>query len=954
MSPVLNLETEERDSHPPVAGSMVRIAGKDDIGMVLESPSPANGESQMSVVRWIRGMSTEALPSSKLRSGFQQGWEIQDVPHSRVRVTLGAGIVVATRCIGGRDQVLVHLYESSELRWLPFQNLRRIRGVRERFLAGKVGQAGHGERFRLKTLGFALERWNANTGSLSHLDVDPLPHQIHLVHHILASGNLNWLIADDVGLGKTIETGMLISALRQRGQCERVLLITPAGVTRQWQEELSSKFGMDDFHIFGRDFEIHDSERWKLHDRVITSMDRLKTDHNFRQLEDSGVTWDLIVFDEAHRLTRRQRGRKYDDSQRFDLAARLRDKTDSLILLTGTPHQGRSDQFAALLELLRPEWAELFQRIDVEPDVLGELVYRNRKIDVTDADGEFVFKGKTTISIPLETNDEERDFDLALQRYLRAGYEAAEGGGNQARAIGFVMTVYRKLAASSIAAIAGALSRRLARLHSASFDTDPAEHDDEADIRFAGETEEREASTASGSIAGFFEGEESILQGLVVRAHELTAHDRKLAHFSNEVIPAALEHNATGKVLVFTEYRTTQSRLQETLVATYGESAVVLINGSQTIDQKREAIARFEDDADFLVSTEAGGEGLNIHHRCHVVVNYDLPWNPMRLVQRVGRLYRYGQQERVIVINLHAPQTVDANIINLMYQRLDAVVREMSSVSGEFNDRLHDEILGELSSLTDLEDVMSDALDQGVERSKDRIEDALRRARRAKDLQDAVMRTAQGFDPDATRHELRVGPGHLHSFVIGMLKQQRIEIVNSTHEGRVMDLRLREDSPLRERLGRRRFRITTDRAFAGAGASARMMDFANPLFVEFVQIARSHDFGGLTGIATGIPGRALLPALLRWQNDQGAIMRESLDIFCVDADGSVAPSTEAVSKWLESEASDANGFAGSESHREVLDLAESAADEKIGATGGRNLHPLQVRFVSAGWSGVEA
>src|SRR5690606_22888895 len=135
--------------------------------------------------------------------------------------------------------------------WLPFERLCWIKGVKHRFITGDRGNESSPERFRLKVLAHALEIWNENTGALSRMEIDPLPHQVHLVHHILASGHLNWLIADDVGLGKTIETGMLLKALEQRGQADRVLLITPAGLTAQWKEELHTKFGLSEFRIYG-------------------------------------------------------------------------------------------------------------------------------------------------------------------------------------------------------------------------------------------------------------------------------------------------------------------------------------------------------------------------------------------------------------------------------------------------------------------------------------------------------------------------------------------------------------------------------------------------------------------------------------------------------------------------------------------------------------------------------
>ncbi|PNU18607.1 helicase, partial [Geothermobacter hydrogeniphilus] len=273
--------------------------------------------------------------------------DVVDVPFSRVRDSLGEGVTIDLRKIGSSEQVLVEFPETGRRHWLPYENLRHVRGVRHRFLTADTGSAGDVERFRLRNLAYALELWNENTGALSHLDIDPLPHQIHLVHHILASGNLNWLIADDVGLGKTIEVGMLLSALKQRKMLRRVLLVAPAGLTKQWQDELHHKFGMSDFRIYGEDFHVNEPHQWKLYDFVIGSIDRLKDGEHLASLLQADP-WDLVVFDEAHRLSRRQYGMKLDASQRYRLAASLRKKTDSILLLSATPHQGMSDKFQAL------------------------------------------------------------------------------------------------------------------------------------------------------------------------------------------------------------------------------------------------------------------------------------------------------------------------------------------------------------------------------------------------------------------------------------------------------------------------------------------------------------------------------------------------------------------------------------------------------------------------------
>lgn len=243
------------------------------------------GDDVQVTVKWQNSKETSTVSLSELRSGFRPQMEVQDIPNSRTRNTLGEGIIIKTRILGNRDQVLVDFPLIGRQLWLPYENLRQIKETKHRFILGDKGPDDSAERFRLKSLAHALEMWNENTGALSHLDIDPLPHQIHLVHHILASGNLNWLIADDVGLGKTIETGMLLAALKQRGSLQRVMLVTPAGLTKQWQDELNSKFGMGEFQIYGEDFHINETRQWKMYDYVIASIDRLKDEKHLESLQ---------------------------------------------------------------------------------------------------------------------------------------------------------------------------------------------------------------------------------------------------------------------------------------------------------------------------------------------------------------------------------------------------------------------------------------------------------------------------------------------------------------------------------------------------------------------------------------------------------------------------------------------------------------------------------------------
>jgi len=937
----------------PVKGCIVRCSDLGGFGEVI-SHRIAGTDRVEAKVRWLKGSGPEWVDAEHLKSGFQLGMEVQDVPRSRVRISLGEGTVLENRSLGGRDQVLVEFAETGQRIWIPFQNLRFIRGVRHRFEAGQFGEPGNAERFRLRTLAYALEMWNENTGSLSKLDIDPLPHQIHLVHHILKSGNLNWLIADDVGLGKTIEVGMLLSALRQRRTFRRILLVTPAGLVKQWKEEMHHKFGLSDFRIYGQDFTINDIRDWKHYDHVIGSLDLLKSDPHLGKLMQADY-WDIVVFDEAHRLSRAQYGLSYTTSERFRLAAQLRKRTDSILLLSATPHQGKQDKFQALLEIIRPEWREQIETLSLNPEILREMVIRNHKSDVTDADGAFIFRGKLTKAIEVPLGNEEKDFDAILQRYLKEGYAAGRAiKGASGRAIGFVMTIYRKLAASSIAAIEKALIRRLHKLQKeVEQAAAPPIPEEEADERFFGEWEE---SFAAESDDEFFEGEIRLLQEVIKRAQALLMVDRKIRVFIDELVESVLRNNPHEKILIFSEYRGTQDYIVEALRTRFGTDSVVLIHGGMNHTEREQAIAKFEDSSQFLVSTEAGGEGINLQRHCHVMVNFDLPWNPMRLVQRVGRLYRYGQKKPVVVFNIHAPQTLDAEIMSLMYQRIQQVVRDMAILGGEFREGLEDEILGEIADLLEVEDILERATESGIHHTSADIEEALRKAQKAAEKQRELFEHFAGYDPNETKDELKLSGDHVRAFVLGMMRQLGIELIQTRYQESIWDLRLPEQ--VREDLAmgpRQRLSITFDRELAARRGDVQMMDLDSPLFRYMVDAAKRHRFDGLAARLTSLPGQAVLTAMLRWQNDQGARMRDEYAAALVRANGEVQTNPPELIDWLLHFADDGADVAVDRNIAKQLRMkAYEAFDARLAEISNADLHPESRQLINAGWMSPKA
>lgn len=905
------------------------------------------GNATHLTVLWLTDKATDVVPLDGVECGLLPGFDVWHVPSTGRGDSLGLGRVLAKRTLGQREQLLVEFPASGSRLWMPWQRLRFAKGPAFRFTHGDRGGAQAAERFRLRNLAHALALWNENTGSLSRFDIDPLPHQIHLVHHILSSGNLNWLIADDVGLGKTIEAGLLIAALRQRGVAKRILVVVPAGLTRQWQEDLRFKFGLDDFLIYGADFNVAVDSHWKLYDRVIASLDKIKGEDHLAKILKAD-DWDLVIFDEAHRLTRRQWGMKFERSDRYRLAEALRRRTDNMVFLSATPHQGRADQFTALLELLRPEWADSYANLELDSTVLSQMVFRNRKSDVTDIDGNFVFHGQTSRMVQVNSSPELMELERQLQAYLRQGYDAADAaGGQQAKAIGFVMTVYRKLAASSIVTLQKALVRRLARLQAKRVDEIVQQAG--LDERYAGEWEEAQ----EGGRDEFFAGEIERLKTLVEECAVAAEDDDKMEAFLDSIIVPILAKSPDERILIFTEYRGTQDYIVNRLGTLYGTDKVHVVNGSMDVDERRQSIARFEHEGQFLVSTEAGGEGINLHRRCHILVNYDLPWNPMRLAQRIGRLYRYGQKQHVMAFNLQGLESADELIVSKMYERLEQVARDMSSVDEATSDELVSDIVGELAGLLDIEDILEDAREAGVKRTQERIEEALARAKQSAELQRDLFQHAVSYDVNELQGAFAVRLDHLRAFVFGMVALLGGSVGESRmYPGKAWRLTL-SDQVLAAMPGQtRELRVTFDRQLEDEQLT--LLDLDQPLVRFLLECATDYDFQGLTAPIQLAGAERLVTAMLRWQDDRGRRLRQEYVAVALAGDQGTELNPTAFSEWLLAPAEGSGAAGARDIDRQARGRADARLEAVLAHRSNISLHPENLEWVTAAWCDAPA
>jgi len=697
-------------------------------------------------------------------------------------------------------------------------------------------------RFDLKQKAAHLRIENRG-GQLSNSRTDLLPHQIFTAHKIVSNSARRFLLADEVGLGKTIEAGLVFYALRQRGEAERTLIITPAGLARQWQEEMEDKFGVI-FQVLNEDFLDRNPRIWDMQNLAIASIDTLKRENHKKGLLEC-LRWQLIVFDEAHKLSAKAFGDKVERTQNYRLALDLKDHTDSLLLLTATPHQGDESKFRNLLGLLSPNVVFSTDETTLPPGAISfkDIIIRNRKLDVADNQGMPVFKGKDTYPKKVEMSKEEKIFHSALLHYLEEGYGLAEQDPlNPAnRAIGFVMTTFQKLAASSTKAIMNALIKRRGNLQHAIQATAQVT---EYDARFEGEYEERK--TEIEALKPFIKDEIKLLDQLVNRARAVP--DDVKAEELLEIIESANGE----KILIFTEYIATQKYILNRLEAKFGLGTTAFIRG-QDMDfyARKRNIAEFRDNPQvrFLVSTEAGGEGINLQF-CHIIVNYDIPWNPMRLEQRVGRVYRYGQDKRVIVYNLQNAGTIEDKVRSYLEEKMDRAAKALSQVTGEDYEEIKSGLLGQIDETLDVsyDELYKKALRKGgLEWSKEQINHGIEKAKNAWSLayNSLFKYDISRFNPNSYQSEVQslFNVKDLQEFVERFIRNNRREIKRDD-KGRLEFLtpEILRGFELKEKYIKVTF--SREEATKSTDPELEFVAFGHPLFEAIVETCGSYDFGG--------------------------------------------------------------------------------------------------------------
>ncbi len=610
-------------------------------------------------------------------------WQIGKWVWSRTHRTHGQ-IVEVTELWGSRC-CRVWLPDSDAVVLLPEADLRQIDSDGLGALDLEKEQA------RIRYILTACRLMNLMTDDVLLAPVDsaviPLPHQIRALRRAISQDKVRFLLADEVGLGKTIEAGLIMRELKLRGLVDRTLVVAPRGLVTQWVAEMQTHFGEEfrlfepaDFNSFRR--MIPTDNVWQSCNQVICSLDSVKPVENRRGwsaeklqqynrdrfVDLIGAGWDLVIVDEAHRL-----GGSSEQVARHQLGLGLAEAAPYVLLLSATPHQGKTDAFHRLISLLD---ATAFPGADsVTRERVRPYVIRTEKRQAIDAEGEPLFKPRRTELVPIPwtaEHDQQRQLYDAVTEYVRQGYNRALR--EKKSHIGFLMILMQRLVSSSTQAIATTLERRVEALRQ------PDEQLELFPLLLEEEWEEMDGQTQLETVLRTrlkaMKSERREVELLLDAARQVQARgpDAKAKALLDWVYRLQKEEGQFDlKILIFTEFIPTQEMLAEFL--TSRGFSVTCLNGSMDLEERGRVQKRFADDKQFLISTDAGGEGLNLQF-CHVVINYDIPWNPMRLEQRIGRVDRIGQEKVVRAVNFALENTVEFRVREVLEGKLAVILEE--------------------------------------------------------------------------------------------------------------------------------------------------------------------------------------------------------------------------------------------------------------------------------------
>lgn len=524
-------------------------------------------------------------------------------------------------------------------------------------------------------------------GFLSSLasGIIPLPHQLHVLNRAMETNNIRYILADEVGLGKTIEAGMIIRELKSRGLVSRILVVCPTGLVTQWASEMQEKFHEKFQVILPSDYDTirrltDNDDVYGQFDQVISPMDSIKpiekhagwseekvekyNEERIYAIINSG--WDLIIIDEAHRVAGSS-----GEVARYKLGNLLAQASPYLLLLSATPHNGKTEPFLRLIRLLD---ADAFPNAkSIVREQVAPFLIRTEKREAIDNNGNLLFKNRITHLVTIswdERNNLQRELYEMVSSYVAKTYNKALRNRKKNMCLIFLLIIMQRMVTSSTAAIRQSLERRLnVLLEQRTCVGDLREEDlDELNI-------EDGVEDALEAISLDMELEIEELKQIISLAKQaqFQNQDAKVEPLLNE-IDAILSEDRTQKVIIFTEFVATQTYLQELLVNR--GYTVTILNGGMSIDERNAAMQEFKTSTSSFISTDAGGEGLNLQF-ANIIINYDLPWNPMKIEQRCGRVDRIGQQRDVHIYNFIVGETVENRVREVLEEKLSVILKEM-------------------------------------------------------------------------------------------------------------------------------------------------------------------------------------------------------------------------------------------------------------------------------------
>ncbi len=544
--------------------------------------------------------------------------------------------------------------------------------------------------------------------------VDPLPFQIEAVYgYVLKQPRIRFLIADDPGAGKTIMSGLIIKELKLRRLAQRILIVAPGHLKDQWRRELKEKFS-ETFMVLDRStFNAHYGENpWETKDQIITSLDFIKQEEILSTL--SSAHWDLVIVDEAHKMAAYKYGDKIKRTQRYKVGDVLSKTSNHLLFLTATPHKGDPENFRLFLDLLLPGFFATSEMVEESlRNKDNPLFIRRLKEDLRNFEGKPIFTRRFPRTVKFKLSNQEKDLYNEVSRYVIEQYNKAIQS-NKKRNIAFALMILQRRMASSTYALLKSLQRRKQRLEKIlnssdedftkkiSLDFEEIEDAEESE-RWKKEEEWETLSVAENPEE--LKKEINTLSTLIKKAQQVISKEQetKIRELKRAIENAFLkikEMNGFAKVLIFTESKDTLNYLVEK-IRLWGYK-VNAIHGGMKIEERIEAEKIFRDDTQVMVATEAAGEGINLQF-CHIMINYDIPWNPNRLEQRMGRIHRYGQQKDVYIFNFVAEDTMEGKVLAKLFDKLEEIRTKLGS------DRVFD-IIGEIFEGKNLQQLILDAI----------------------------------------------------------------------------------------------------------------------------------------------------------------------------------------------------------------------------------------------------